>query len=46
MNIIKNEIKKIFNPINMIVATLITIIIWFLFISFNIEHFPNGIEYL
>lgn len=42
MNIIKNEIKKIFNPINMIVAALITIIIWFLFISFNIEHFPNG----
>lgn len=42
MNIIKNEIKKIFNPINMIVAALITIIIWFLFISFNIENFPNG----
>ncbi|WP_297135398.1 hypothetical protein [Terrisporobacter sp.] len=42
MNIIKNEIKKIFNPINMIVAALITIIIWFLFISFNIEHFQNG----
>lgn len=42
MNIIKNEIKKIFNPINMIVAALITIIIWFLFISFNIEYFPNG----
>ncbi len=42
MNIIKNEIKKIFNPINMIVVALITIIIWFLFISFNIENFPNG----
>lgn len=44
MNIIKNEIKKIFNPINMLVAALLTIIVWFLFISFNIEHFPNGSE--
>lgn len=44
MNIIKNEIKKIFNLINMIVAALITIIIWILFISFNIESFPNGSE--
>ena len=42
MNIIINELKKIFKPINITIVALITVIIWFLFISFNIEYFPNG----
>ncbi|MGL4912669.1 MAG: hypothetical protein ACRC3Y_09585 [Romboutsia sp.] len=42
MEIIKNEIKKIFNLTNLIVVGIITLIIWNLFISFEIEYFPNG----
>ena len=42
MNLINNEIKKIFRPINIAIITLITAIIWILFISFDIEYFPNG----
>ena len=42
MNIINNELKKIFKPANIVIVTLITAIIWFLFMSFNIEYFPNG----
>lgn len=42
MNIIINELKKIFKPINIVLVTLITVIIWTLFMSFNIEYFPNG----
>lgn len=42
MNIIINELKKIFKPVNIAIVTLITAIIWFLFMSFNIEYFPNG----
>ena len=42
MEIIKNEIKKIFNLNNLIVVGIITLIIWNRFISFEIEHFPNG----
>ena len=42
MNIIFNEIKKIFRPVNVAIITLITAVIWFLFMTFNIENFPNG----
>ncbi len=42
MNIIKNEIKKVFNLTNIMVATIATILIWILFISFYIDYFPNG----
>ena len=39
MRIIKNEMKKIFNSINLLLVGLITIIIWILFMSINIEYF-------
>lgn len=42
MNIIFNEIKKIYRPVNVAIITLITAVIWFLFMTFNIENFPNG----
>lgn len=42
MEIIKNEIKKVFNFTNLVVVIAISLIIWKLFISFEIEHFPNG----
>lgn len=42
MNIIFNEIKKIFRPVNVAIIILITAVIWFLFMTFNIENFPNG----
>lgn len=42
MNIIFNEIKKIYRPVNVAIITLITAVIWFLFMTFNVENFPNG----
>lgn len=42
MDIIKNEIKKVFNLTNLIVVGIVSLIIWILFISFGIEYFPNG----
>lgn len=42
MNIIINELKKIFKPINIAIVVLITTIIWVLFMAFNIQNFPNG----
>lgn len=42
MRIIINEIKKIFNITNLIVVGILTILMWVLFISFEIEVFPNG----
>lgn len=44
MNIITNEIKKIFNPINVGIAIILSIVIWILFIDFYIEYFPNGVQ--
>lgn len=42
MRIIANEIKKIFNPINLLIVGIVTFIIWFIFMFFYIEYFPNG----
>lgn len=42
MNIISNEIKKIFNIKSVVLLILINIIMYSLFINFHIETFPNG----
>lgn len=42
MNIIKNEIKKVFSLTNIMIVTIATVLIWILSISFEIEYFPNG----
>jgi len=42
MKVVLNEIKKIFNLKMVSVLMLISIVMYFLFISFYIEHFPNG----
>lgn len=42
MRIIANEVKKIFNPTNILVVIVSSFIIWNLFIYFEIEYFPNG----
>lgn len=42
MNIILNELKKIFNIKSVILLVLINIVMYFLFIEFNITNFPNG----
>lgn len=42
MRIILNEIKKIFSLKMVSLLMLISIIMYFLFISFYIEYFPNG----
>lgn len=42
MSIITNELKKIFNFTNLIIVAIATIIIWNLFIEFEIDYFPNG----
>lgn len=42
MNIILNELKKIFNIKSVILLVLINIVMYFLFIEFNITYFPNG----
>lgn len=42
MRIIKNEIKKIFNLRNIVILGLISLMMWHLFIYFEIKYFPNG----
>ena len=42
MDIILNELKKIFNIKSVILLILINIIMYFLFIEFEISVFPNG----
>lgn len=42
MKVVLNEIKKIFSLKMVSVLMVISIIMYFLFISFYIEHFPNG----
>ncbi|WP_291627758.1 hypothetical protein [Clostridium sp.] len=42
MRIIRNELKKIFNIKSLLVLLVITFIIYYMFIRFNIEVFPNG----
>ncbi|WP_291583629.1 hypothetical protein [Clostridium sp. UBA6640] len=42
MKVVLNEIKKIFSLKMVFVLIVISIIMYFLFISFYIEHFPNG----
>lgn len=42
MDIIINELKKIFNIKSVILLVLINIIMYFLFIEFEINVFPNG----
>lgn len=42
MIIIKNELKKIFNIKSLLVLSVISFVIYKMFISFYIDHFPNG----
>lgn len=42
MTIILNELKKIFNIKSILLLIIITLIMYFLFIEFNITNFPNG----
>lgn len=42
MRIIINEIKKIFNPKMVFLLVLINLIMYFLFVQFYIDYFPNG----
>lgn len=42
MTIILNELKKIFNIKSILLLIIITLIMYFLFIEFNIVSFPNG----
>lgn len=42
MNVVLNELKKIFNIKSVILLVLINIVMYFLFIEFNITYFPNG----
>lgn len=42
MDIISNELKKIFNIKSVILLIFINIIMYFLFIEFQITNFPNG----
>lgn len=42
MKVVLNELKKIFNFKMISMLMIISIIMYFLFISFYIEHFPNG----
>ena len=42
MGIIKNELKKIFNIKSLLVLSVISFVIYKMFISFYIDHFPNG----
>lgn len=42
MDIILNELKKIFNIKSVILLVLINIVMYFLFIEFEITYFPNG----
>ncbi|MGL5315186.1 MAG: hypothetical protein ACRC92_18165, partial [Peptostreptococcaceae bacterium] len=42
MNILKNEIKKIFNLRSIVILGIMSIMIWYLFIYSEIEYFPNG----
>lgn len=42
MNIILNELKKIFNMKSILLLVFINIIMYFIFIEFEITNFPNG----
>ncbi|MCB2341634.1 hypothetical protein [Clostridium estertheticum] len=42
MRIIFNEIKKVFNVKMIVLIMFISLIIYYLFISFNFRYFPNG----
>nr|WP_307905885.1 hypothetical protein [Clostridium botulinum] len=42
MRVIFNEIKKIFNPKMVFLLIIINLIMYFLYIEFDIKHFPNG----
>ncbi|MCY6958382.1 hypothetical protein [Clostridium brassicae] len=42
MRIFINELKKIFNLKNILVLLLINVALYFLFVEFDIEYFPNG----
>ncbi|MBU3216614.1 hypothetical protein LL033_17610 [Clostridium estertheticum] len=42
MRIIFNEIKKVFNVKIIVLIMFISLIIYYLFISFNFRYFPNG----
>ncbi|MGK0468757.1 hypothetical protein [Clostridium sp.] len=42
MRIVFNEIKKIFNFKMVIIIMFISLIMYYLFISFDFEYFPNG----
>lgn len=42
MRIIFNEIKKVFNLKMIVLIMFISLIMYYLFISFNFEYFPNG----
>ena len=42
MGIIKNELKKIFNIKSLLILSVISFVIYKMFISFYIDHFPNG----
>lgn len=43
MSLVIYEIKKLFNIKSIMITLLGALLIWFLFIDFNIEYFPNGI---
>lgn len=42
MDIVLKELRKIFNIKSVILLMLINIVMYFLFIEFDIKHFPNG----
>ena len=42
MRIIANEVKKIFNFKNIVILMISSLIVWNLFIYFEIDNFPNG----
>ena len=43
MSLVIYEIKKLFNIKSIMITLLGALLIWFLFIDFDIEYFPNGI---
>ncbi|WP_055070181.1 hypothetical protein [Clostridium massiliamazoniense] len=43
MSLVIYEIKKLFNIKSIMVTLLGAVLIWFLFIDFDIKYFPNGI---
>lgn len=42
MNIVRYELKKIWRPLNVITVAVLCSLFYYLFISFDIEYFPNG----